>query len=192
MEKEKRKFKLNKKQVIVAISAVFVIMILIIVLVYNNYMKQKQAEKEQQEAEYRDKITQTIGYTLTNSYGCSSYVSAYLSAVQKYRLNKTLIESVLKANTEELRNTMKEYDKTIVENMQWLNSNKLEKYNEVYDILLEMYDNYRSYYDDTIKLRFLDSSSTIDKAKQIVEKYNRILIIMPDLKEGIESQKKDI
>lgn len=88
---------------------------------------------------------------------------------------------------------MGNYDKTIIENMQWLNTNKVEKYSEVYNILLNMYENYRAFYDDSIKLNVSTTSSVntlLNKGQTILEKYNRILIIMPDLKEGIESQKK--
>lgn len=200
---KKPRIKMTKRKKIIAIIAIILVFIIVIGFAINSQVKKKKrlAEEERirielQENEYRDKISITIAYMLTNTYGCSSYATAYLELLSKYSvLGSTAVKNTLKANSEKLRKKMNDYDAIVVENMQWLNSNKVDKYAEVYNVLLDMYDNYRVFYDDTIDLSSSitsSNSSSIKKGEAIIEKYNRILIIMPDLKDGIESQKENL
>ena len=203
-ETQVKKRKPNKK-IIVAVAIICIVLVAGAVGAFlirkNNQEKERVAEEERiriekQEKEYHDKISETLAYMLTNTSGCASYVSAYLELLSDYSyMGSSIIKDTMYANSEELRNKLDNNDSIVVENIKWLSNNKIDKYKEVYDVLLDMYDNYRVFYDDSIELSLSTISAAetlLDKGQTVLEKYNRILVIMPNLKDEVENQEENI
>lgn len=192
-----------KKKIIVAICIILIAILVGTIIIKKNVKeKEKLAEEEsikiqEQEKECRDKISETLAYMLVNVSGCSECVSTYLDLLADYSsyLDSTTIKNTFLDNCKDVIDTMDDYDSIVIKNMKWLNNNSIEKYKEVYNVLLDMYDNYRVFYDGCIKLNVSttrESQNLLNKGNIILEKFNRILIIMPELKENVESKEKSL
>lgn len=204
VEQEKKPRNINKKVLFIgAIALVVALSIIIGVVVMNkdkakgeedkNIAAEQQAELEQ---EYRDKMIEAMAYMLINVSGGATYVSTYLDALVEYpSLSQETIEGIMVSSFAEVLDYMEEYDDIVVADMKWLSNNRIEKYNETYEVLLDMYDNYRVFYDGTVKLQVTSASSSnrlLQKGENVLEKYNRILIIMPELEAGVENKQDAI
>lgn len=192
-----------KKKIIVAICIILIAILVGTIIIKKNVKeKEKLVEEErikiqEQENECRDKISETLAYMLVNLSGCSECVSAYLDLLDDYSsyLDSTTIKNIFLDNCKDVIDEMENYDSIVIKNMKWLNNNSIDKYKEVYNVLLDMYDNYRVFYDGCIKLNVSttrESQNLLNKGNIILEKFNRILIIMPELKENVESKEKSL
>ena len=179
----------NKKIKIIVASVVLAIFIIcaIAFFVSSSIKKQKERdEAERQEQEFQQNISVATYKMLENvSYG-SGYISTYLQLLNKYNsLGSEYVKNIVKTTEGSARiiNTMKENDQQVVEKMNLLSVNKGEEHEDVYNILLEMYDNYKIFYENSIKLDFTlySSESLIQKGKTVIEKYNRIKVMYPSV-----------
>lgn len=188
---------------------IIAICILIIILFgsfyYFNSMKEKErlAEQERIRIEQEEKdneIKHTMALTareMTLNVGVGSkFIATYIELYNQYAstLGADYVKNVIQStgSDEKFRTTMGEKDDTIKENMKWLAENKSETYNDIYEVLLEMYDNYRYFYDKAIDLSVYSSNlnEIREKGNTVLEKVNRIIVMQPDMENVINGNEK--
>ncbi len=197
MEEKKKKSKLK---IIIPIIVLVIIIISVIVIVKQNEEKEhirirkERIRTEQLEEEYKEKIAIVCDYMSLNTYKGSTLTSEYLKLVKKYGnyLSDEIIANTFLYSSDSLSeqiNIAKKDNEKVVETMSWLTNNKIDKYTDVYNVVLEMYDAYIPFFDSTIKLNFglYSIEDTMEKGKIILEKYNKIKTLMPEIKDIIKN-----
>lgn len=199
--------KQSKKGKFIAIGIGIIIIVLVVAgIITTNQIKQKQAEEErirleqeqlQKENEVKEKLAIGTRKMLENSTIGMKYVSLYVNGLNQF--GNTLGESWVKGTimgtdgSQQIVTTMKENDTTIVDTMNWLSSNMIDRYTEVYNVLLEMYDSYKAFYNKAINLYVTagNSQEISNLGNEILEKYNRIVVMEPELKELMDNNTND-
>lgn len=207
MEINEANVKQSKKGKFIAIGIGIIIIVLVVAgIITTNQIKQKQAEEErikleqeqlQKENEVKEKLAIGTRKMLENSTIGMKYVSLYVNGLNQF--GNTLGESWVKGTimgtdgSQQIVTTMKENDTTIVDTMNWLSSNMVDRYTEVYNVLLEMYDSYKAFYNKAINLYVTagNSQEISNLGNEILEKYNRIVVMEPELKELMDNNTND-
>lgn len=207
MEINEANVKQSKKRKFIAIGIGIIIIVLVVAgIITTNQIKQKQAEEErirleqeqlQKENEVKEKLAIGTRKMLENSTIGMKYVSLYINGLNQF--GNTLGESWVKGTimgtdgSQQIVTTMKENDTTIVDTMNWLSSNMVDRYTEVYNVLLEMYDSYKAFYNKAINLYVTagNSQEISNLGNEILEKYNRIVVMEPELKELMDNNTND-
>lgn len=198
---QKPKKNIRKNLKIVAVCAL--IIVLMGSFYYFNSMKEKERlaeeeririEQEQKDNEFKHTIAVTANRMVKNTSIGSKFITTYIELYNKYYLTlgtdyvKNTIQS--SGSDEKFKTAMEENDGTIRENMKWFAENRSETYNDVYEVLLEMYDNYRYFYDKAIDLSI--NPSNLDEVKKkgnnVLEKVNRIIVMQPDIEDTINGK----
>lgn len=211
VEQEKKPKKINMKVVIIGVIVLVVVLSIVIGLAVNSSTKERDEEQEkireeerireeekqaELEQEYRERMIEAMAYMLINVSGGATYVSTYLDIIIEYpSLSHETVEGIMVSSFVEVMDLMEEYDGIVIADMKWLSNHKIDKFNDAYEVLLEMYDNYRVFYDGTTDLQVTTVSSTnrlLEKGQTVLEKYNRILIIMPELEGDVENKQDSI
>lgn len=191
--------KSKKTKVIVISFIVLVVVAIVIFFIMNNIQKKKEEEErikiEQMENEIKNTIALTSNKIVVNTSQATKFLNIYIDAYNKYSISmgeENVRNQLLEySGTQELFNTMKENDNIIIENMGFLSKNKSTEYNEVYEVLLDMYDAYRYYYDKVTTLSVYSSNlaEVKEKGNLVLEKVNRIIVMKPELEEAINTGK---
>jgi len=194
-----------KKRKIVVICIVVIIALLIGSSAIIGNLKEKEKERlaeeeririeqEQKENEYKDKIALAC-LKMNQNVGIGAKLSeGYLKLYNQYgrTLGKEYIVGTLKGTDgyEKVATKMKENHKVLTDTMDLISSNKLDKYTDVYNILLEMYDGYKPFYEATVNINFslYSTQEIITKGKTVIEKYDRIATMIPEIKNFVENE----
>lgn len=192
----------NSKKITIIVICILIV-VLLGVFYYFNSIKEKERlaeeeririEQEEKDNEFKHTMAVTAREMTLNVGVGSKFIVTYIELYNKYAptLGADYVKNVIQStgSDEEFKTSMKEKDDVIKENMKWLAENKSETYNNVYEVLLEMYDNYRYFYDKSIDLAVYSSNLEEIKKKgnTVLEKVNRIIVIQPDMENVIKSK----
>lgn len=183
----------NKKiKIIIGVGISIVVVAVIVVALFTFLQKKEEAERRQKEIQneniFQENMYLATQNMLVNVSTGSSYITSYLNVMNKYSYRgseyvRSLVRST--SSAKKIESLMKSTNEDVVKSMNILSSNKNEKHQDVYNILLEMYDSYNIFYENSIDLNFDLYSSTelVDKGKDVIEKYNRIKVMYPSVQE---------
>ncbi len=193
----------KKRKFIIVFIVVIIAILMGIGAIINNYNEKEKArlaeeeririEQEQKDSEYKNKIALAC-LKMNQNVGIGAKLSeGYIKLYNQYgsTLGKNYIVGTLKGTDGygKVASKMKENHKVLTETMDWISSNKLENYADVYNILLEMYDGYKPFYESTIDLNFslYSTQEVITKGKTVLEKYDRIATMIPEIKDFVDN-----
>ena len=197
----------KKRKFIIVFIVIIIAISMGIGAIINNYNEKEKArlaeeeririEQEQKDNEYKNKIALAC-LKMNQNVGVGAKLSeAYLKLYNQYgsTLGKNYIVGTIKGTDgyEKIASKMKENHKVLTETMDWISSNKLENYIDVYNILLEMYDGYKPFYESTIDLNFslYSTQEVITKGKTVLEKYDRITTMIPEIKDFVDNSENN-
>ena len=156
----------------------------------------QQEQQEKKDNEFKYNMAVAANKMLVNATMGSKYITTYIDLYNKYAttFGENYVRDIIvsSGSNQEIVNSMKENNSIVVDNMKWLAENKSDNYSNVYETLLEMYENYTFHYNKAINLSVYSSNISEFKMKGnlILQKAEKMIVMQPDIEDIIDGKEK--